>query len=206
MLKPKEKEDEESLEKSKADILMDMISHNLKKDFHFSNARGLNDSSFVDDKEKEEFNKVMNGFIKSFKDVILVENINKNIDTTVDFFTKYNGSKYIYETREKYKTENIDILDFWNETGKWKDLKFSSEYEKYAWIFLKYDPQTYAINIKQLEKYYGGINKKNKDTKAKEMIATLTKVFNEVVEAANLTSDLDKTINLSYNVKVRTVD
>ena len=182
--------------------MLDKISHNLKDDLHFSKSRAQNDSGFVDEKDKEEFNKLMNGFIKNFSEITKIDCVIKSIDATLDFLTKHNGSKFFLDWREEHKTENIDVLDLWNDTKKWNNLKFSTDYERYVWVFVKYDAKLYATNIKQLEKFIGSINKKNKEAKANDIVKILTKVLKDLAEAAEITSDLNKTINLSYNVKV----
>ena len=189
---------------------MERLTHGIQEEFHFSKVRHeeskdgkLDQSGFVDDIEKDEFNKVMNGFIKNFKSITQPENINKNIDSCTDFFVTKNGSKSLLDCRDKHKTENVDVLDFWKDTDGWNQFKNSSDFEKYVWVFLKYDPKLYSVSLRQLEKFYGSINKKNKENKAHDMLLMLNSVFKEIAETAQITSDLNKTVNLSYNVKVR---
>lgn len=174
----------------------------MKEEFHFSKSRAQNDSGFVDDKEKEEFNKLMNGFMKNFNEITKIDCVIKSIDATSNFLTMHNGSKFLLDWRDKHKTENVDVLDFWNDTKKWEKLEFKTDFERYVWVFLKYDAKLYATNIKLFEKFIGSINKKNKEAKANDIIKMLTKVLKDLAEAAEISSDLNKTINYSYDVKV----
>ena len=190
---------------------MDKLTHGLQEELHFSKVKReeskdgkLDQSGFIDDAEKEEFNKVMNGFIKNFQSIVKIDNILKNIDTCTNFFIKNNGSKALLDWRDKHKTENVDILDFWKDTEEWKTMNFSSEIEKYVWVFLKYDTKLYAVSLRQLEKFYGSIGKKNKEAKANDMSKMLNKIFKDIAETAQISQDLNKTVNLSYNVKVIT--
>ena len=143
-------------------------------------------------------------FIKNFQDIIKLENILKNIDASIEFLIRCNGSKSLLDYKNKYNSENADILDLWKETDKWEFLKFSSELEKYIWAFFKLDMHTniYTVNLTKLENFYGKITKKNKMMKANKMIANLNSVYTDLVALVNDNSDLNKATNLNYNPKV----
>ena len=165
-------------------------------------SRAQNDRRSVDKKQEKEFNELLKEFINNFYEITKIDCVTKCIDATLNFLTMYNGSKFLFDWRNKYITENVDILDFWNETLGWEKLKFSTNYERYVWLFLKYDVKFSTINIKQLEKFFGLVNKKNKEAKANDIVKMLTKVLENFAEVTENSSDSNKTINFSYNIKV----
>lgn len=183
--------------KNKNDLTKPDVYKNMKFDL-------VDISRYENEKEIEEFNRIINSFIKNFQDIIKLDNILKNIDTSIEFLIRCNGSKSLFDCKNKYNSENVDILDLWRETDKWEFLKFTSELEKYVWGFFKLDMHTniYTVNLTKLENFYGKITKKNKMIKANKMIANLNSVYTDLVALVNDSSDLNKTSNLNYNPKV----
>lgn len=185
-----------SLETNFAEIKAEMINE--------KNGDGKNKKPFkIDKEEAEEFNELLSGFLKSFKEISDLKNISENIRIVSDFFFKANGSTNINDLKKKIKYGDIDILDFWKEVDKWDKLEFkNNEILKYVFCFLYFKPESFNVNLKDLEHFYSKISKKNMATKSEEMRDMLKIVYADLMKMTG-DNDPNKSVKLDYNTKVR---
>jgi hypothetical protein len=67
---------------------------------------------------------------------------------------------------------------------------------------LLFKPQSFNVNLKDLEHFYSKISKKNMSNKGEEIRDMLQIVFNELIKMTG-DNDPDKSVNLDYQTKVR---
>ena len=84
---------------------------------------------------------------------------------------------------------------------KWKKFEINKvEDQKYIFCFLKMMAESFSVDLKDLEKYYSKISKKNKQIKAEEIKQILEDLRDKLL---SINQDPDKSIHFESKVKVK---